>query len=221
MTEDRVADAEPGPEADRSTRERLIEAATRAFAERGVTGASLLDISRQAGQRNRGAVHYHFGSREGVLVAVLEQQADFLARRELELLAVARTRDDDDLASVLEAIVRPTVELAETGWQGRCYLVIAAEVVEADPASFGPDVVAALARTGGYEVYALLAERVPGMPEALRAERGSLVAGFILRAVADRARALEQGGAGRPQLPTEDFVRNLVNMAVGMYRADV
>ncbi len=47
------------------TRERLLVAATRAFAEHGVANASLLDITRQAGQRNRGAVHYHFGSREG------------------------------------------------------------------------------------------------------------------------------------------------------------
>ncbi len=53
------------------TRQLLIDAATRAFAEHGVHNASLLEITRQAGQRNRGAVHYHFGSREGMLVAVL------------------------------------------------------------------------------------------------------------------------------------------------------
>ena len=68
------------------TRQRLIEAATRGFAEQGVHSASLLEITRQAGQRNRGAVHYHFGSREGMLVAVLEQHVDMLATREKELL---------------------------------------------------------------------------------------------------------------------------------------
>ncbi len=108
------------------TRHRLIEAATREFAEHGIHAASLLEITRQAGQRNRGAVHYHFGSREGMLVAVLEQRVDFLAEREKELLARARSLPDDDLASVVEAFVRPSVELAEQGWQGRCYLVIAA-----------------------------------------------------------------------------------------------
>ncbi len=120
------------------TRHRLIEAATREFAEHGVHAASLLEITRQAGQRNRGAVHYHFGSREGMLVAVLEQRVDFLAERERELLARARSLPDDDLASVVEAFVRPSVELAEQGWQGRCYLVIAAQLVEDDPESLAP-----------------------------------------------------------------------------------
>ena len=47
------------------TREKLIDEAARAFAEHGVYGASLIDITRRAGQRNRGALHYHFGSRDG------------------------------------------------------------------------------------------------------------------------------------------------------------
>jgi AcrR family transcriptional regulator len=105
------------------TRLRLIEAATRGFAEEGVHTASLLEITRQAGQRNRGAVHYHFGSREGMLVAVLEQHVDLLAVRERELLAIARQQPDDDLASVVAAFVRPAVELGDLGWEGRCYLV--------------------------------------------------------------------------------------------------
>jgi len=100
------------------TRERLLVAATRAFAEHGVTNASLLDITRQAGQRNRGAVHYHFGSREGLLAAVLEQHAAFLSEREHRLLEVAQGRPDDDLAAALEALVRPATELSETGWSG-------------------------------------------------------------------------------------------------------
>ncbi len=72
-----------------STRERLVEAANRAFAEHGILGASLVEVTRQAGQRNRGAVHYHFGGRDELLAAVLEQHVDFLAKREGELLALA------------------------------------------------------------------------------------------------------------------------------------
>ena len=33
-----------------------------AFAEHGVQNASLVEITRRAGQRNSGALHYHFGS---------------------------------------------------------------------------------------------------------------------------------------------------------------
>ena len=75
-----------------TTRQLLIDAALKAFAEDGVQRASLLEITRQAGQRNRGAVHYHFGSREGMLVAVLEEQVDFLRGVMTDLIARAEAR---------------------------------------------------------------------------------------------------------------------------------
>jgi AcrR family transcriptional regulator len=187
-----------------STREKLIDEAARAFAADGVFAASLIDITRKAGQRNRGALHYHFGSRTGVLCAVLERHAEFLARREGELLEKARAAPDDDVRAVVEAIVRPATELAE--------------LVDEDPASLDPDVSNALAHTGGYDVYALLATRMADVGPDIRAERFALATAFILRAVADRARVLgRRGRGGRPQLEHETFVENLVAMvAAGM-----
>jgi AcrR family transcriptional regulator len=200
------------------TRAKLIDEAARAFAADGVFTASLIDITRRAGQRNRGALHYHFGSRTGVLCAVLERHAEFLARREGELLEIARAAPDNDVKSVVEAIVRPATELAESGWRGRCYLVILAELVEEDPASLDPEVSKALEHTGGYEVYALLAKRMADVGPEVQAERFALATAFILRAVADRARVLgRRGRRGRPQLEQEAFVDNLVAMvAAGM-----
>lgn len=202
----------------RDTRRALVEAATVAFAEEGVFTASLVEITRQAGQRNRGAVHYHFGSRAGLLVAVLEQHAPFLAAREGELLEKARLTPADDLASVFEAIVRPSVELAETGASGRRYLVIVGELVE-EYDRLDDEIGEALRLTGGHHVYRLLEDRLPAYDEALRTERLALVTGFILRSVADRARAQQAEAPGRAQLPTERFVRNLVAMAAAMMTA--
>jgi AcrR family transcriptional regulator len=199
------------------TRQRLLDAALRAFAEQGVSGASLVEITRQAGQRNRGAVHYHFGGREGLLVAVLEEQAGFLAEREGQLLEVARNRPPGDVARVVEAIVRPAVELAETGWRGGAYLSIVGQLVEQDQETLGDEVAAALRHTGGYEVFDLLVERLPPMDDALRDERFALTTAYILGAVARRARAVER--PGRPQLPSERFVANLVQTAAAMLTA--
>lgn len=223
-----TSDLDPGGTStalSRETRSRLIEAATRAFATHGVRNASLLDITRQAGQRNRGAVHYHFGSRTGLLVAVLEQHVEFLGVREGELLAVARTRPDDDLASVIEAIVRPTTELAATGWSGRCFLVVVADLIAEEQTAELPGVSETLARTGGGPVYELIGERLPELPPAIREERLALMTAFVLRAVADRARSLDEepdaGAPRRPQLDDEAFVRNLVAMVVAMLEAPV
>ena len=201
------------------TRQHLIDAATRAFAQYGVHNASLLEITRQAGQRNRGAVHYHFGSRQGMLAAVLEREAAFLGPRQRELLAIARQAPPDDLTSVFEAVVRPLLELAETGWRGRCFLRIVAELVDVDPDSPAPEVQAALVRTGGYDVYALLEERLPDMPEPLSIERIALVTGFLMRAIADRVRDVDDAMPSRSRLGPDDFVRNLVAMATAMVTA--
>jgi AcrR family transcriptional regulator len=203
-----------------STRERLVEAANRAFAEHGITGASLVEVTRQAGQRNRGAVHYHFGGRDELLAAVLEQHADFLARREGELLALAQSRPDDDVQSVLEAVVRPCVELAESGESGRNYVEIVGELVEQDPSTRAPGVEAMLARTGGYKVYALLEERVATMDEELRVERFALMTSFVIGSVARRLRAKSLGPRGRESTVSDErFVANLVNMATAMLGA--
>ncbi len=203
------------------TRQRLVDAATRGFAEHGVHTASLLEITRQAGQRNRGAVHYHFGSRTGMLVAVLEQHLERLAARERELLDAALAGADDDLRPGVEALVRPALELAELGSQGRCYLMILAELVEEDPEAMDPEVVRALERLGGYDVYHLLEQRLAALPDDVRSERLSLVTAFILRTIADRSRSGERTPPGRRQLATEPFARNLLDMVVGMLSAPV
>jgi AcrR family transcriptional regulator len=202
------------------TREQLLDAAAHEFAEHGVWNASLIEVTRRAGQRNRAALRYHFGSREAVLCAVLERHVEFLAHREGELLAKARRTPDDDVGAVVEAIVRPAAELAASGWRGRACLLIVAELAGEDPSRFSPELESVLARTGGNEVYALLAERMPAVPQEILDERCSLITSFILRAVADRERAKERTARpARPQLGDEVFVANLVAMVAGSVSA--
>jgi AcrR family transcriptional regulator len=210
----------PVPPDASATRERLLDAAAREFAEQGVWNASLIEVTRRAGQRNRAALRYHFGSREAVLCAVLDRHVEFLAQREGELLAKALHTPDDDLGAVVEAIVRPAAELAASGWRGRSCLLIIAELAGEDPARLSPELESVLARTGGHAVYALLAVRMPSVRADLVDERFSLITSFILRAVADRARALERPGhPSRPQLDDETFVDNLVAMVAAAVSA--
>jgi AcrR family transcriptional regulator len=54
-----------------ATRERIIKAASRAFALNGYEGASIRTIVAEA-QVNQAAINYHFGSKEGLYRAVLE-----------------------------------------------------------------------------------------------------------------------------------------------------
>lgn len=161
---------------------------------------------------------YHFGSRDGVLCAVIDRHAAFLAQREGELLEVARHQKA--LEPVIEALVRPAAELAESNWRGRCCLLIIAELTGEDRAQYSAELQDVLASTGGNEVFALLTERTGQLADELRTERFSLMVMFILRAIADRARLLERRTRhGRPQLEHEPFVANLVAMAAAAMAA--
>ncbi len=54
------------------TTAKLIEAAREAFREQGYAGASMDELCRRAGL-TRGALYHHFGSKEGLLEAVVQQ----------------------------------------------------------------------------------------------------------------------------------------------------
>ncbi len=85
-----VAGTQPNRGPLRDTKEQLILAAEHLFARQGIEGTHIRDINRLSGQRNPSAVHYHFGSKEGLLEAILvrHQQAVEVevARRLDELL---------------------------------------------------------------------------------------------------------------------------------------
>jgi AcrR family transcriptional regulator len=72
------------------TRQRLLEAATALIAERGVAGTSI-DALAEAADRTSGAVYAHFGGKEGVLVALLDELKDAVSAA-----IVAETHADDD-----------------------------------------------------------------------------------------------------------------------------
>lgn len=66
----RAADAAPGDA--RPVKTRLLEAAQAVFAAHGYSGANISDIVAQAGT-TKPMVYYHFGSKEGLFAAVLEE----------------------------------------------------------------------------------------------------------------------------------------------------
>ena len=198
-----------------ATRDKLLDAATALFAERGVANVSLAEIVRAAGQRNASAIHYHFGGRDQVVEAILTRHVPALRVRRLELLEHARSTPHDDVRSVAEALVRPVTELAQRGWRERAYLQIGAELAgQLDKAT--PEMRRLFRETAGPEVMALLAERC-AVDEDVWRVRALIGNAFVGRAAADRARALDRGDAG--PLDDDRWVANLVAMFVGMMTA--
>ncbi|MDF2569947.1 MAG: Bacterial regulatory protein tetR family [Sporomusa sp.] len=58
---------------EKDTKEKLIEAGEKLFAEKGLSGVSIRELSKEAGA-NSALISYHFGGKEGLYSAILEAQ---------------------------------------------------------------------------------------------------------------------------------------------------
>lgn len=87
------------------TRAALLEAGATLFAERGIAGASVDAIARAA-DRTSGALYDHFGSKEGLLFALLESWVGDAAVAIAAEQAAAATFDEW-VAAMWHAVARP------------------------------------------------------------------------------------------------------------------
>jgi AcrR family transcriptional regulator len=192
------------------TRERLLAEARRLFATRGVFETTSREIVEAAGQRNVSALTYHFGSREGVLRAILLRFDDVLDAERGELLAWigedASTRDL--VATLLIPYARP-LRTAE----GRDYLRIVAQLGERFPHWRDEEL------TGPYlrRILGLLEARPAEFPRAVRRERVVAAITLMTAAMAERARLTAEGA--RRRLDDRTFLGNLADMIVGVLEA--
>ena len=94
-----------------STQERILVAAEALFAKRGFDGASLRQLTAAAGV-NLAAVNYHFGSKDKLVEQVFRRRLDALNGQRLAALERVAGRASTTLEEVLEAYIRPAMELS-------------------------------------------------------------------------------------------------------------
>lgn len=96
-------------------RNALLDAAERLIALRGID-VPLRDIAAAAGQRNNSAVHYYYGSRTGLIDAVVERRMSDLETVRLDLLAQHEADGTGhDLSALVDMLVRPMIDIARSG----------------------------------------------------------------------------------------------------------
>lgn len=96
------------------TRKRIIDAATRLFAQKG-DRTSLREITAEA-RVNLSAVNYHFGSKEGLIQAVCENRLNALNQEQLAMLDLLEAQASHGMAveplQIVEAYFRPLLRYA-------------------------------------------------------------------------------------------------------------
>ena len=90
------------------TRGRLLAAARAAIAEHGIEGASVDAIAERAG-RTSGSLYGQFGSKDALIVALLDESKDVVARSMLADIEAATTLDER-LVALWRNFSRPPAE---------------------------------------------------------------------------------------------------------------
>lgn len=205
-----------GVEDGAGTRQLLVEVAERLFAERGLNGVSLREIGVEAGQRNTGAVRYHFGSKPGLVDAVFRYRMEPInAEREAMLAELDAGGRSHDLRGLAEAFLLPlSLQLGDVGspsWYLR-FCVHAAYLEGTAPTD--------LARqpwTHGVQVIKERFDEILGglaVPPDVRSIRWSLFVGYMAHALATREQAVQHGGRGLPERSL--FLSVLLDTAVAL-----
>ena len=95
-----------------TTKDRILDAAERLFAEHGFANTSLRSITAEAGA-NLAAVNYYFQSKEALVQAVFNRRLEPINRRRLEMLDEAERRAGGaaPLEDILRAVLQPVLQM--------------------------------------------------------------------------------------------------------------
>jgi hypothetical protein len=181
---------------------------------------SLREIHLAAGVRNHSALQFHFGDRDGLLLAFSQRHLPRIEAIQKQLYArFVAERRHTEIAALVEVLVRPSAEYLERGPSERAWIRVSAEQMTRPDITY-QDIVEHAPAIGlhvGVTLYDLLAQRID---PAIAGERLQSVMSACQHLCADRARLLDDPPDPdvphvRPVLPFDAWLDNLLAMAVG------
>ena len=102
-----------------ATQQRLLVSAEKLFASNGYAGVTMREVAK-ASRSNVAAAHYHFGSKEGLVMEMLRHRIAPINAERIRMLDEAKTNADGKLLKpivIFEALLLP-IGQAATGSEG-------------------------------------------------------------------------------------------------------
>ncbi len=191
------------------TKDRILDAAERLFAENGIQGTSLRAVTAAAGV-NVAAVHYHFGSKEELVRALVLRSAGPVNRERLALLDALEATGTADARQLLDALFRPAIE----AWDAQERVPMMAFLFT-EPADQVTPVLSAVFGEVTERFCAALARALPELDPPEVAERFHLLVGMMVHVLSGRhERALAHYGGESVPRSADDMTRLLIETAL-------
>jgi AcrR family transcriptional regulator len=204
-------------ERNAATRERILIAAERLFAEHGVTAVSNRQIGQAADQGNTAVVGYHFGTKAELVRAILRRHEQHIRQSRTRMLD--RLGPDADLRDWIACLVRPSTEHLATLGAPTWYARFSAQMMT-DPALRDIMIDEALASPALQQILEGLHRCLPTLPVEVRRERGDIGRHLLVHMIAERERALAED-APTPRATWAAAATGLIDALVGMWTAPV
>ncbi|WP_460796957.1 TetR/AcrR family transcriptional regulator [Nocardioides pacificus] len=193
-----------------STRIMLMETAERLFAVRGVEGVTVREIQAEAGQSNASVISYHFGSKVGLVQALIRYRHEVLDDRRAELLDRLREEGGvSDARAVVWLVVSPLITSVRAGEMFVPFLARLSENPRANTDYWPQDV----QPWGTDGVEDLLSEALGDLPARIRRGRTFQLYNSVLNLLGEQARSRHE--------VSEAQLHNYVDGWVGMLTAPV
>jgi AcrR family transcriptional regulator len=195
----------------------LVVTAERLFAQHGVSGVSLRTVNSEAGHKNASAIHYYFGSRDGLVKAVLDHRMPEINRRRIEMLAQVKARGlEDQLRPLIAVWVFPLAEQLQPRPEGNYYLRFLERLRREAKPEYGTWIDTFV--SAWHETFRLVRSLISHLPSDVVSSRLGIVAYQISSGLATLEAGVEQGNM-RHSLAFS--VENLIDLIVGGLQAPV
>lgn len=200
--------------------EVLLLTAERLYAERGLDGVSMREIAREAEQKNNSALHYHFGSKEVLLDAIIRYRMREVDALRNAYLDNCEMEGRTDLRAAVEALVRPLAHGLVSSRPNNYYNRFLAA------AQIHPDIDLAAhasedAQRGFRRVYARLERALPQLPAPLLRQRYLTSIALVTFSLADYERIKARKVRESRGFDMSRAVENLIDMMAGALAATV
>jgi AcrR family transcriptional regulator len=143
-----------GRRPDIDGRELLLAAALRLFADQGIEAVSIRAVNREAGL-GPASVHYHFGTKEALLDAVLHRYGDVVVERIKDRAReLAEPEAAHSARELVTMLAEPYLDLvASSGDEGRAWVRLVGRLLQHDPERMLDRPSAQLTRTAAARAY--------------------------------------------------------------------